>query len=187
MTTRSVGVAPACRAARSERGHGGRRLKGELVEVVAVHAAGRRSRPGRHVGWRRTRRAEVGPGRRRRMRRRAGEVFALDAAQLFEPGPDRAFGALVLGGDLLHVELVVELAEKLLFLVLRPAAAGTGLARRRAAQLGQALKRQVQRAHGIGLLVRRAGREPLASERVNSVGKALYDLDGAVEFHGWGP
>ena len=45
------------------------------------------------------------------MRRRAGKVLALDATELFEPGPDRAPGALVFGGDLLHVDLVVELAE----------------------------------------------------------------------------
>ena len=74
------------------------------------------------------------------MRRRAGEVFALDAAEFFAPRPDRALGAFMLGGDLFHVVLVVELPEKYLLLVLGPRAAGAGLAGCRAFEFRQAFK-----------------------------------------------
>jgi hypothetical protein len=59
----------------------------------------------------------------------------------------------------------------------------TGLAGFGAAEFGQAFQCQVQRADCVGLLIGRVGREPLAAVRVNSVGKALHDLDGALGVH----
>ncbi len=43
--------------------------------------------------------------------------------------------------------------------------------------------RHVQRADCVGLLVGRAGREPLAAIRIHPVGKALHDLNGSVCFY----
>lgn len=107
----------------------------------------------------------------------------MDTVKLLEPGPDRAISAIVLGRDLLHVDLIVELAKEFLFLVLCPCPAGAGLAGFGSTEFCQPLKRQVQSPDHIGLLVGRVGREPLTGVRVHPVGKALDDLCGLFNVH----